>query len=758
MSRSGLPLLALLLATPLAAQDSSGVAELGVQAVDGREESSKFQEYREVPSGLFLRRLTFGVTEPDWRLTVDVEHPGLEDQRIVADWSKPGKAHVQVGYDQTPHWISNTARTLHLQDGGSLLLPDPMQEELQAIPSATVGPRLEQYLEGALPVDLRFRRDTTFGLVDWSPRPGLITHASFSQEQRDGTRPVTLATYFGVGADITEVAAPVDSTTWNASVGLEFGKERWNLGGSVLYSEYTNNVTAAFAGVGYENALVIDNPLRLTDASPGNVDPLAPNNPAGAHFLLSQPPDNRSLWAQVEGTARLTDWLRLVAQAGVGENRQDEFFLPFTLNTAAPTVTNDPVPLPVQVLQGDLATGTPADRYDGKVDLTTYHVRLEATPLEKLDLRAFARSYDYDNKTPLYTVTDYVRADTDLEGIARAALPFAWKKDNLGVDAGYRFAAALRGELGYERETWHREFRNTDRSHEDILSAALSWTPAPWVHTRLAYRRGDRKFDHYDEETFFGEESFPEGEPVAGAVLEEQRLFDLAERTRDRFDLVARFQPGERLSVGLNAVVIADRYDETEVGRTADDTRGFAVDVAYAWGERATLYADYGRDAFTFDLDSRYRPVTANVAVDDPLNDWFTHVDDTTDTVGVGLDLVLVPDRWTLDVEGRWVDSTTQYENRFVPGGSPTGDAPPWPDVSNGLTSVEADLHYRLSAKWDVALGFLRELYDQDDWARNVMKPWMGDVDTGASESAFLGWRIPDYSVSLVRLLATYRF
>jgi hypothetical protein len=26
--------------------------------------------------------------------------------------------------------------------------------------------------------------------------------------------------------------------------------------------------------------------------------------------------------------------------------------------------------------------------------------------------------------------------------------------------------------------------------------------------------------------------------------------------------------------------------------------------VSYAWGERATLYADYGRDTFTFDLDS----------------------------------------------------------------------------------------------------------------------------------------------------------
>src|SRR6186997_17321 len=132
MRRALLPMLALLAVPAVAADaDPTGTAELGVQAVDGREESSKFQEYREVPSGLFPRRLTFGVTEPDWRLTVDVEQPGLEDQRIVADWARPGKVHVQVGYDQTPHWISNTARTLHLQEGGSLSLPDPMQQELQ---------------------------------------------------------------------------------------------------------------------------------------------------------------------------------------------------------------------------------------------------------------------------------------------------------------------------------------------------------------------------------------------------------------------------------------------------------------------------------------------------------------------------------------------------------------------------------------------------------------------------------------------------
>jgi hypothetical protein len=84
------------------------------------------------------------------------------------------------------------------------------------------------------------------------------------------------------------------------------------------------------------------------------------------------------------------------------------------------------------VLQGDLLTGTPADRYDGKVDLTSYHVRLEADPVERLDLRAFARSYEYDNKTPLYTVTDYVRADTDLEGIARAALPSPGRRTTWG--------------------------------------------------------------------------------------------------------------------------------------------------------------------------------------------------------------------------------------------------------------------------------------------------------------------------------------
>lgn len=745
----------LLLSTPLAAaeaadDETSGSAELLLQGVDGRNESSKFQEYRDVPSGVVLQRLTFGLDKETWTLSVDARALGREDQRVVLEGSRKGSLRVQVGYDQTPHWISSTARTLYLSSGGRFLLPVPMREELQAIPAAAVGPRLAQYLDAAQPVDLRFRRDTAFGRVDWTPTGHLATHVSFSQEQRNGTRPVSLSTYFGVGGDVAEVAAPVDFTTRNASVGAELGGERWNVGASVLYSGFTNHLEA--------DALVIDNPLRAVDATPGLVDPLAPNNPAGARFLLSQPPDNRALWLEVEGTARLTDWARLTAQVGRGRNQQDERFLPFTLNSAAPTQTNDPVPQPVQVLRGDLLTGTPAADYEGEVDLTTYHVRLEADPLDRLGLRVFARSYDYDNETPVYTVTDYVRADTDLEGIARAALPFAWKKDNQGLEADYRLATRLHARVGYEREVWHREFRNTDRSEEDILSAGLHWSPWSWAQLRVGYRHGDRTFDHYAEEHFFGEEAFPEGEPVQNAVVEEQRLFDLAERKRDRVDLMARFQPGEKLSLGANLVWSEDRYDETGLGRTADDSRGFALDAAYAFGERATLSADYGRDTFAFDLDSRYRPVVANVAVDDPLNDWFSHVDDTTDAYGLGLDLDLVPDRWTLGLEARRVDSKTRYENRFVPGGSATGNAPPWPDLENRLTGGTAELRYRTGPRLELSLGVLREVYRQDDWARDVMKPWMGDVDAGAAESAFLGWRVPDYSVNLLRFLVDYRF
>ena len=46
--------------------------------------------------------------------------------------------------------------------------------------------------------------------------------------------------------------------------------------------------------------------------------------------------------------------------------------------------------------------------------------------------------------------------------------------------------------------------------------------------------------------------------------------------------------------------------------------------------DAVVLSADYGQERFQYDLTSRYRPVVGGVAVDNPLNNWFSEIEDTT--------------------------------------------------------------------------------------------------------------------------------
>jgi MtrB/PioB family decaheme-associated outer membrane protein len=758
MRKITLPLAALLLASlPLAAQeaDTHGSVTGVVQGTDDPGESSKFQEYLDRSSGAYVERLTFGLDGTAWVVRLDAERLGRRD-RGAQLWARRGGLELRIGFDRSPHWISNTARTRFTELEGVLAASDLTQAVLQSLPAPSlVGPALLADQLTASPVDLRFRRDTTFAEMSWSLSEAFRTGVRVDHEARRGTQPRAVATYFTVGADTTEFAAPTRWDTRDATLSADYATDRWSAGAALRFSEFENDLEPGHAGFAFENAWIVENPLRLTDATPSVPDPLAPLNPAGARFLVAAPMDNRALWLDLDGAMRLGEWGRLLAQLSVGQQRQDELFLPFSLNSAVPLVTADLVPMPVEVRRDGLF-GTREDRYDGRVDLTRYDVRLLTNPFPRLDLRAFARSYDYDNRTPEYVVTDYVRGDTDLEGIARAALPFAWKRDRLGIEGRYRLGGRLDVRAGLERETWDRELRAVTETTEDILLVGADWRPAGWGSVHATWRRGDRDIDRYDEHRV-AEESFPEGEPVGNAIVPDQRLFDMTERARDRFVLSASLTPGDRVGLGLQVVRTSDDYDETVIGRTSDETTGYGVDLTWDLGDGLALFADWGRDTFDTDIRSRYRPVVAGVAVDDPANEWFSAMEDTTDSYGLGLSGSL-GESLEFEAQARRTSSTGRVDNSFVPGGSPTGDAPEWPDVDQDLSSVSLDLRRKVRAGLTVGAGAAYEAWRQTDWARDPMETWVAGIDPGASESVFLGYRFPSYHVVLVRVFATWLF
>src|SRR5580765_5225303 len=247
---------------------TAGDVAIGVGTVDGLEESSKAQQYREIPNGFFLDQFNFAATKHDWRFDLFATDLLQEDQRVLFSARNSKSLRINVGYAQIPAWYSNTAATLFASGGGgTMLFPATIRSANEtATPVAGIATNLQTSLAAAQPFpDLRYRRDRAFGDLTWqTPVPGLTATATFSQELRNGTHDQTLSTNFSVGTDVTEFAATTDYTSREASLGVDYAHKRFDVGGSVVWSEFHNDMTSTSLGTTVSDAYIVDNPLRAT--------------------------------------------------------------------------------------------------------------------------------------------------------------------------------------------------------------------------------------------------------------------------------------------------------------------------------------------------------------------------------------------------------------------------------------------------------------------------------------------------------------
>ncbi len=714
---------------PSPAPSTAGTVAIGLGTVDDLNESSKAQEFREIPNGFFLERLTFDAGAKGVTFGLAAVDLLQEDQRLDLDVAKPGAFRAHVRYDQIPDWYSNTSKTLFASAGGGrMLFPEPIRDDIQNAPGFARGGILSAALDAAQSYpNLRSRRDTASGDVTWrTPVQGLTFDAGFTQAQRNGTHPQSMATDFTVGADVSEFAGRTDFISREARVGLDYARDRFDVGGSVVWSQFTNRLTSETGSGTLHDAYVVDNPLRSTDGTPSLGDLTA----AAATLMLSAPPDSRAAWLNLHAGVRVADWGRASFEYSIGQNRQDEMFLPFTLNSAIVPAT------PLVVLKD----GNPVTAYDGSIDITRWDARFNGQPLRWFSFEAFAHEYNYDNNTPEYLTPDWVNADVELAGSAVVAEPFAYKTFSYGGRVAFRPGHGLTLGAGAGRETWDRKFRFAPTTNEDLYDLSAGWVPAAWGNIRIAYAHGKRRYDSYDEETPFN----PAG----------TQNFDQSNRDRDKYSLMATFTPVERLDLGVQAHTIKDDYPSTAFGRTSDKSDGWAVDFAVDAGSGVTVSGNYGQDRFRWSMASSYRLAQIENAVDD----WFIDTDDTTHDYGLGLTALLAKSKVVLDFRANKTDATGRQTGSFNPGGAPGGDATSFPDIRSDLTVVEGSVTWKMRASMGLTFAVTHENWNEDNFQRDVMIPWMGALDGGASESVFLGAQIPGYDFTWARVLFNYSF
>ena len=687
-----------------------GTVELGVRGfLAGVPDSAKgkFEEYRNIPSGLFLEDLQLRLVTDDklYSLEFRAQDAWQDDQIFRLRGSRLGSYQLELDFEEAWHTFSNTGLSPFVETGrGIFELDDALQATLQDTVAADRPDILESFLDNnAVPIELLTPRQTGRIAFKLTPTPEWDIGARWTNMQKEDGRPMGLTYGFGPTTEVTE---PVDQTINDLRLSGGFVGEAWQLQLNYTLSSFTNNV----------DALIADNPVRITDdATAGPV-----------RGRLDLTPDNIAHNVALAGAVRLPLRSRLVGTASYGIRRQDEAFLPHTINSA---ITSPLLALPANSLDGDVRT-------------TLVNLRLTSQPWRRVSLAARYRSYDFDNQTPVLTFPARVRTDQRLIEGPFENQRYSYRKQNAGADVQWR-PRPVSVKLAYDWERWDRDDteREVDRTDEHTAKVSLDMTPLDWLLLRTSYSHSWRDGTEYNQ--------------VVDLQLPALRKYDMADRERDRVEFLAQIIPLKGPTFTATYSLRNDDYDESVYGVQDYESWTAGVDLSWSPSEAVAVFASYMREEFDRRHRSRYRRSAFgnNPAVDTVANDWVSRDQDDVDTYGFGLDAALIPGSLNLHVRYDFslANGTMLASNPFTI----TNDnalAADFPEITQKLHELEASLRYPILDRWSAELRYELDRFDQEDFRIDDIQPFMGRTDI------FLGARSPDYNASMLSLIVGYNF
>jgi MtrB/PioB family decaheme-associated outer membrane protein len=564
------------------------------------ESRAKFEEYGQVPSLPFLDWINLQAGTKDGRYAFDFwgRSVGLNNQSYYLDAAQIGQHYVSVGFDQTPHLISTSAKTVFFGVGSTFLTVDPaLPLAIQPFIAAAAGNNpagdaaragIQNAINNAEhPLELETRRDKAIAAYRWTPTPDWDFSVDYSNEHRTGVRPTGIPYGWGTTpnprpTNPVEVPQPLDDTTQNVDAKLEYaGTTFWGM-------RWNTNVK--YAGSFYNNDLKqldVQNPF----CTPAKCD-VVPPNVAGQFFApnllrLGLYPDNNAN-AVVWNTAADLPFFktRYVSTLQFNDMRQNDAFID--------TGTNGLVAPPV------LLNGVPVGSLHGVVDTLLWNNVLTSQLTQDLKFTARGRHYDVDNDTPSLHINNWIFGDSGCAagppnpdgtcpipgapsgatGSPRNSLPISYTKDNASAELTWRAArwASIGG--GYFWERWDRKFRDVNVTNENMGKVWIDLTPTEIVHARASYLYGERRYDKYDTELFVEEPGL-----LFSEVASNMRRFDVANRNRHKADFQLDFTPGTLFTISPNVGIRWDDYPDpvfNPLGVRSDHSWNAGVEFAAA--------------------------------------------------------------------------------------------------------------------------------------------------------------------------------
>ena len=660
--------------------------EVGARAFTKEPDSlskGKFEEYRDMRSGLLLEQLFLGYTPADsfGVYTLGAHKLFDLDQSMWLQAKRPGEYDFQVRWDRILHTYSTTARSPGVETNpGFNTLPIPRPD--------SIAWRNSPYLSA-----VRNQWDPVKVSLGLTPTEQVDFKADYLRIGKSGGIPLSMS-FSGSSGPTREFVAPIDQTMHDFRPSLSFASgERKENSALSFFKSY--QVMATYDYSKFQNAFT----STLVDNPQNSVASFSAGTNTGRASLA---PNNAAQTGTVTGAVNLPLHTRVMGTGSVSVMTQNDAFLPQALNDS---LRRDP--------NYGLVGTLPRASLDGRVKTTMVNLSATSRPINNLSLAAKYRNYDRTDETAPFHLLAMVVSDrtvTPADSETRETDPFT--KSNTDLRAAYQLMPALSLTAGYSWENWKRnaDVRNdVGETKEKGPRVSLDYSGIEWLTLHGSYATGERRGNGY---------------LISGTEITDFRRFDLADRDRKQTNILATVTPIDQVNVSFNYQLGDDKFPNSLYGTQSDKSESKGVDVDWTPISRVSVSGGYSRDDATNVLKSRYRTGAAGSVTDNNLSYvWINTNTDKNTTTYASINAVLIPDK--LEFAGSISNIDGHFFVYNVNPTTPTGGtaaqnlaatAENWPEVTQNLKPVSLSLRYSYTADWAMTLRYQAENYQQNDF------------------------------------------
>lgn len=655
-----------------------------------------------------------------WSLTG--QRLGFDSRRVAVEAGGQGRQRLRLSFQETPRNLFEDGQTPFLGGGRPhLILPSGWEADEASTAAMT---NLDDNL-----LDFSQRQRRRDAELDYRLHfaEGWRLDATMRRQAKDGRSGV--AGTFGTNGGNSRaalLAAPVEYETdsFDVSVIREGAK---HLLGMAWHGSFFRNQHRELS---WQNPFGPQPQWQPGAAFPDGVGSLA------------LPPDNDFQQLRLFGQFTLTPSTRASVDLARGRMRQDQRFLPYSVDGDLA-----PIPLP----RADL---------NAKVDTTRAHLRINSRPLPRLNVVGRIRFDERDNETPRNVYLP-VSGDAGLQVTAengRINRPYGLTRREMGIDAAYRLPQRTRLNLGYEHRLRKRDFSEVNTTREHVFRGGLSTHRFQAVSLGLEASHERRHGSRYVGNRPFLATRVPGSvDPEAFENHPNLRRYYLADRDRDRVQIRADVHPADPWHLGVAFAWSRDDYGEDLFGLDESRLRSWMLDAGVVPGDSVRLSAFYHHDRYANAQRARSFTAAPGTA-DDPDRNWSVDTRDIHETWGLSLDLEdLEAGFATTDGSGRKLDLSLGYTDSRSEGriGVEAGralTATDLPNLSTRFQVLSITATQRLSEAARIRFAFEHERYKSRDFALDGVSP------DSVSQVLLFGEASPRYRANWFTLSYLHRF